>query len=414
MRNWSIKEKGKETKLVSFLMTVFFIFLADAILSDWVPGFVQGIVKKPMLMGIVVSFSSVVGVVMDFVFSEILEGSRVKKLIWWSFLGCLSFVGLLGVTIFKPWWWILLLAMASWGFYYDLFNFFSQQFVAENAKRELRASWWGVVGFVRNLAYFVGPIIGTNLISRGNLSVVMGASGSLIVAGLLLSGFKEKKVRREFSHRKVGLKQEMKHWQVLFGRVWPLLAMSLLLNFIDATYWTTGTIVSDLLARESWWGGMFLPFYVLPSLFVGGVMTRLRIERGKKKMALAFLIGAGWLLMLLDLGKTIWWKLGIVLVSSVFLAVSWPLVNAVYSDLVERMGRQRETLLGLADSMMNIAYIFGPIVAGLIAGVVGEEKTFVVVGWITLGASLILWLVMPKKLKLPQKEMKKWEEMTNS
>ena len=402
---------GRESKtgLGGFLGVVFFIFLADAILSDWIPGFVQGIVGKPLLMGLIVSFSSVVGLIMDMVFSEVLEGKRVKKLIWWSILGCLSFIVWLELSLRFRWVWLLLLAMASWGFYYDLFNFFSQQFVAERVTKPMRASVWGVVGIVRNLAYFLGPIIGTSLLASGNERVIEGAVLALVLAGLGLSAwFKDKKGETEFSHKKVGFKVELEHWWVLWDRVWPLLMMSLLLNFIDATYWTTGTIVSENLAKENWWGGMFLSFYVLPFLFAGGLLAKFKIEKGKKKMALRFLIGAGMLLAGLNLMNSLGWKLGVVLASSTLLAVSWPLVNAVYTDLVERMGRERETLLGLSDSMMNIAYIIGPIIAGLIAGVVGEEKTFVVVGWLVVLVSGGLWLVMPKKLRLPQKEMREW------
>jgi len=410
MRNWSVSQKA-EGRLVGFLTIAFFLFMADAILSDWIPGFIQDLVHKPVLMGIIISFSSIVGLIMDFIFSEVLNGSRLKKLVWWTVLGIGLFISSLSITLMKSWVWLLIVAMASWGFYYDLFNFFSQQFVVENIARPLRTSAWGVIGFTRNLAYFMGPILGTGLLAKGDKWVLVGAGVFMVVGGILLSLIPLEKREKEsdFEHRKIGIKMEFEHWVVLFERVWPLLVVSFLLNIIDATYWTTGTIVSDQLAKTNWWGSMFLPFYILPSLVVGGVIAKLRIEKGKKKLALRFLLGAGFLLSLLEVVQKLSWKLGIVLVSSTLLAVSWPLVNAVYSDLVERMGRERETLLGLADSMMNIAYVIGPIIAGLIAGWVGEEKTFVVIGWLVMIVSGGLMIVMPEKLRLPQKKIHTWD-----
>ncbi len=411
MRGWQL-ERRTENKLMSFLGVLFFLFLADAMLSDWIPGFVQEITKSPLLMGLVVSLSSVMGLIMDFVFAEILEGKKLRKIIWWAWMGCVSLAGWLGLTVLKPWLLWLVLGMASWGIYFDLFNFLSQKFVIENVKREERSAVWGVVGMVRNLAYFLGPLIGTGLTLSGETKVLWGAGLALAIAGIGLGLLPQKVVEKEkrISYAKLSFKTELKHWLVLAEHVWPLLVMSLLLNFIDATYWTTGTIVTDKLAQENWWGSLFLSFYVLPFLFVGGWLAKFKIVKGKKKLALRTMVGAGLLLGLMMVSGKVWWKLGIVLFSSTLLAVSWPMVNAVYSDLIVRMKREREMLVGLSDSMMNVAYVIGPVLAGWIASLVGEEKTFMVVGLMMAVVSLSLWLIMPKKLKLPQKEIETWKE----
>jgi MFS family permease len=73
------------------------------------------------------------------------------------------------------------------------------------------------------------------------------------------------------------------------------------------------------------------------------------------------------------------------------------------------MGRERKHLIGLSLSTWSIAYIVGPIVAGYIARSIGEAKTFTVLGVFTLLVSLILLIASPKKLRLPQKEIKTWE-----
>ena len=77
-------------------------------------------------------------------------------------------------------------------------------------------------------------------------------------------------------------------------------------------------------------------------------------------------------------------------------------------DLVSRMNRGREHLLGLSDSMMNIAYIVGPMLAGIISYIVGDYATFSVVGVGVAFLSFLLLFVMPRKLRLPQHEISSW------
>ncbi len=112
--------------------------------------------------------------------------------------------------------------------------------------------------------------------------------------------------------------------------------------------------------------------------------------------------------MLLFYQQSVFYELAVVFVSSLMLSLSYPLIEAVYSDIVARMGRERKHLLGLSLSMVSIAYIFGPVLSGLITSRVGERLTFVVVGAILVVISLLLLATTPRKLKLPQKEIATW------
>jgi predicted MFS family arabinose efflux permease len=74
------------------------------------------------------------------------------------------------------------------------------------------------------------------------------------------------------------------------------------------------------------------------------------------------------------------------------------------------MGIERKHLVGLSSSTMSMAYIVGPVISGLIASLVGERTTFVVVGVMSVLVSLILLSITPKKLLLPEREIKTWED----
>jgi MFS family permease len=183
-----------------------------------------------------------------------------------------------------------------------------------------------------------------------------------------------------------------------------------MLGIIDAVFWTTGAIYTEELAQISFWGRWFLPIYALPSLFVGFIIAKKGVVSGKKKAALRFFLLSGIFLAMMGVYKNIYWQLLTVFCSSLALAISYPLVEGVYSDVIERMGRQRKHMIGLCSSTMSVSYIVGPILAGVVSSKVGSVTTFVYLGILVAVIALILIATTPRKLKLPQKEIKKWKD----
>lgn len=388
---------------------LFFALLADAILSDWVPVYMQNVLDGPFAMGIVMSFSSVVGFGADLLFPQLLKGTTVRKLMSMAVISGIIFSA---VLLWSTWWPViilLLLAMAIWGVYYEFMGFANQQFVAETAPPHQRTQVWAVMGVFKNLAYFLGPILGSYLASQGDRGVVFTAGAiSLLAYGLiLLLRVKNKPVVVEITE--INLVKEVSHWRALLPHVWPMLLITFVLGLVDATFWTTGTVFTEILAKENWWGGLFLPMYMLPPLFVGVAVMKWGIYQGKKKWAERFMLLGGIFLALLFFKDSVFYELAMVFLSSVMLSVTYPLVDAVYSDIVARMGRERKHVIGLSSSMVSLAYIVGPVLAGWIASQVGERMTFVTMGIAMAVVSTFLLFTTPKKLLLPQQEIKSWE-----
>ena len=99
-----------------------------------------------------------------------------------------------------------------------------------------------------------------------------------------------------------------------------------------------------------------------------------------------------------------------VLLSSVMLSVTYPMLEAVYSNILQRMGRERQHLIGLSNSAGSLSYIIGPAICGFITSAVGESKTFSIIGVVGMVVALTLLAVTPKKIKLPQSEIQNWED----
>lgn len=228
----------------------------------------------------------------------------------------------------------------------------------------------------------------------------------------LILGVKKKNAAAEEQKDTEGfhILEEIGYWRTLFEHVWPILLVSYLLGIVDATFWTTGVVLSDVLVEKSWLGGLFLSAYMLPEIFLGFIVVRLGISKGKKKLAEKFLLLSGLLMAGLGLvDSTVAMVLLALLIGSTA-AVAWPLVNAVYSDIVTRMGKEQKHLMGMENSMVNLSYITGPVIAGLMANEIGEKRTMMYVGMFVAILALVLLFVTPKKLRLPQTEISEWKD----
>lgn len=397
-------------KVSAFLVVMFFILLSDAILSDFVPGYIQGVVGSATFMGLIMATSSIVGIVLDLIFPQLLRGAGVAWLAGSAMVGSLVFLACLylSVTLWPVL--LILLGMAAWGVYYELDSFMTKQFVADAAPSHSRGAVWGVVGAFRSLAYFLGPLMGAKLAHTGERGVMLSAGAVLVVAYLaflvikLPKGGQEERVVHE-----VSILEEVRHWWSLSRHVWSVLLISLLVGVVDAVFWTTGTVVNDVLSATHPAGGWFLSIYMLPSLFVGFVVARWGIYQGKKRWAEIFTLLGGLLLMLITLSSEIWWILGIVLISSIFFGMSWPLIDATYSDFAVRMRRGRKHMIGMSSSTLSLAYIIGPILAGVLAERAGELQSFAWVGGVAVLTSLWLLWVTPRKIRLPEQEIAAWD-----
>jgi MFS family permease len=346
---------------------------------------------------------------MDLVFPQILRRTGVKKIAGGAMIGAIVF---LLILLTHTWWQgviLLVIGMAVWGIYYELDSFMTQQFVAGVAPRDQRSSVWGVVGVVRSGAYFLGPLIGAWVIQWGERTLVYTAMGILVIAYSCFLLFRLPKSHEdEVEWEDVHIKEEIIKWIILGKRVWPVLMMSLMGGLVDATFWTTGTVLTDNLAQRDSYGGWFLSAYMFPFLFVGLVVARWGIDEGKKRWSQIFQMISGIVLIAYWWIDKTWLLLFGATLVGVMMAASWPLIDSVYTDLVSRARKGKKHVMGMSAAMYGLAYIIGPIMSGYLVEWVGEVGSFAVVGVVVTCVSVILILMTPRKLALPQSEIKTW------
>jgi MFS family permease len=397
-------------KILLFSLILFFIRLSDAVISFWAPNQIQNSLGNPVIMGAIISFQSIVGLSADLIFPRLLKSIRVRRLVFWAILASALTSFFLTASTFQPFIAIFIVTMTLWGIYYELVNFANFQFMGSVVPTHMRAGAWGFTGIFSSLAYFLGPFIAAQLLLHG-IFLTQGTIIIFLTVSLLLLTLTKKMhdapVEVDFSDLNPIL--EFKHWLTLSGAIWPVLIISLVLGFIDSTFWTVGAIWTEKLTKINPWGVWFLPLYLLPFICLGVPLAGWKIYQGKKKMAEKFLALAGIFLILMAISGSVPWQLAIVCLSSCALAVTYPLLEGVYSDIIARMGAEKKDMIGLTSSVTNVSYIIWPTFAGLIASSAGERLTFSWLGVGVLAVAVVLIFITPRKLKLPQEEIKKWD-----
>lgn len=415
MRDFHLKPEANSvwTKLAVVLAVVFFLYLGDAVISDWLPSYMQGALGGSLAMGVMMSFASVMGLLADLIFPQLFKNVNFRKMTVLAISSVFITAGILLWTTHVTWPAIFLLAMGTWGVYYEFLYFGVSQFVAQAAPVAARSGVWSIIGVFKSVAYSLGPILGSWIaIWKGDLGIIFVYLLCALIAYLIWTsvGIKHKAVKNENNEmlEKFNMAEEIKYWSVLFKHTWQILLASLTLGIIDAAFWTTGVVLSEKLTRESWLGGLLVPVYVMPSIFVGFMVARLGITKGKKKLSEIFMLLTGIFMIALGSSHSVYLLVLFALMVGIATSITWPLLNAVYSDVAHRMGREQKHMSGISSSTGNLSYIVGPIVTGFLASRIGEIDTLKYVGVYVFLVSLFLLIVTPKKIRMPQSEIATW------
>ena len=390
---------------------LFFMKVVDGVISFWAPVQIQAAFKNEFVMGLIISSQSIFGFLADLIFPSFLKKLTTQRLVIFGFVSILTTTLILTGSIFWPFLVMFELAMVMWALYFELFSFSGYQFVSTQVPLSLRSGTWGIIDVFRNLGVFFGPLIAAWFLPTHYLFLEVVLILFLLIGFVLFyyAIYKRQNTSEDLDVKNINLLVESKHWLILSKSVWPAVSMSLLLNIIDATFWTVGSIWTITLIKQNGFGSLLLPAYIFPSLFFGLILAKLNIYRGKKILTEKMLIIAGAFLMLMAVNGSVYWVLAMDFLSACFGALAYPLLDGVYSDLIARMGREKKDMIGLTSATVNLAYIVWSPIAGLIAIQIGERMTFSYLGLLIILASIGLLYLTPKKLRLPQEEIKSWD-----
>ncbi|MFC1653359.1 MFS transporter [Patescibacteria group bacterium] len=394
-------------RLIGFSLVMFFITMADSVMSYVSPVYIESRVNNGTMMGILIGSSSFLGFFADLFIGKMFANKRYNFYVLWTIL-----IGLLFPLVywfFSPTILVLLMGMGVWGIYYELLEFSNFHFIHEYQDRSSHVRAWGVLQAFRSIAWMLAPIVSSSLLSQHVNLAFSTAVGLFVFAMFAFLIFDSTLPKKKHSPHEKEIKrtiwEEFTIWGVLLKKVWPVWLFTIVIYLVDATFWTTGAVLSEKLKEVHPYGSWLLSLYVVPFLFGGLVTKRLGDSFGKKRVAFFSGLFSGLLLIAAGLVSNVSALLIVVFMSSVFTSIAIPEIMATSEDFVGRLKFFGNDMVGLERSAVSIAYVLGPVLAGYLAETVGYQETFSVMGGILVFFSIITLVFSPRKIRLPQREL---------
>ncbi len=271
---------------------------------------------------------------------------------------------------------------------------------------------WGIIQALQSTAYVLAPVLAAQLLTYGFnvvFSSVFVFLGIAVVGALIfrLLFVKKTKITTETTQtvEKKSWVAEFRIWGILLKKVWPLYILQLLINIVDASFWTIGTLFTEQLGAQHFLGNFLIPAYIAPSVFVGFLLGKFEFPIGKKRTALICSGLAGTVFISFMFFTNIPLLIAMTFIASFFLSIAVPYIRATFENYVSRLGKNNSDMIGLQASSTSLGFIIGPIIASLIADIFDIQAAFAVIGGSLAITSLCLLFVTPRKIKMPQAEL---------
>lgn len=392
-----------------FSLVIFYISLNDGIMSYIVPIIVDANLADSFKTGLIISISSTFGMFFDIFAGKNFGRKTYAFFVFWMLtIATLfpSFFLFLPHNIF-----VFAMAMIVWSAYYELRNYAKYDFVHRYVTLEQHTTAWSILTPFQAAAYAIGPALAVSLINSKNsyafplYTALSAILISITVYFIFQKTFGKKSANRTSHTEGESLFKELKVMKILVKRVWPVVIFSFAVTLIDVVYWTVGVLYAEKLREINPMGGFLLTIYCLPTIFVGFITPFIHKKLGKKKTAYILGTIAGICLTIMGMSKNIWYISVFTFFVAVLSGVIVVLVSAIFEDYVARLSKLGNDMVSVYQFTNNFAYALGPALLGLIAKIYGSQQAFISIGIILFLVSIISWVISPRKIKMPQREL---------
>jgi len=386
-------------------MVIMFFAIFDGILSYLAPILITKVGYSKTQMGLIIASSNIFGAIFDFLLAKYITNTSYRRL-FLVMLG-LSFVYPLVLWSAKtiP---FFMISMFIWGLYGDIRNFATFDFVSRRSKPGERCQNIGILGIFSSLGYLLGPIIAGLVVVETITFLPFSLALSFVILSfvfyLILIDLSPKKDSKDYSHRTKYLRLNFfKEFGLLkkIGRIlFPVLFFYMVLYMFDAAFWTIGPLFAESFGSFKDFGGFFMTMYTLPALLIGWYVQKITNKHGKKKTAYYSFLISSLLIIFVGIFKNPVLILLTVFVSSLAGSIAWPAIRGAYVDYISESKQYEKEIESLNDFSANLGYIFGPILAGLMADKVGISNFFVFLGIFNIIVVLLLFTITPKNIRV--------------
>lgn len=398
------KYKGKHLYLYIFSAHSFFISIFAGIIAYMTPLVFLRHGLSQTHMGLILGASAVFGAFFDIVLSKILPSTHYRRMYMLLTAVCFILVFLLWNASSLP---MFFAVAAASGLFYDLLHMGNYDFVSRETAPQEHASSFGVLNVFRALGFICAPLALAFTFTQPTSSTPFW--NALLWAGLSMAAFatlifvknsREKENLEEApSHiKKMNFLLELHMWRKVGKQLLPVLMFTLLLGMNGSFFWTLAPILTEQLRHLHFSGALFIPLSMLPTLLVGwfvGPMTR---RFGKKNTAYWFYIASAIVMIGLAFAHNAQTIVTLAFISSLFGAFSFPAISGAYADYLSEAPQVEKEIESVCDFFSNIGCVFGPILGGILADVVGIQNAFALFSLLSI--TIVLWIIKasPKEI----------------
>ncbi len=383
---------------------IFFWTMFDSIMSYLTPLLISSRGFSNTAMGIIYGTSSITGAISDFIICRYFRDTKYRRLFLVMLIVCFFYPFILGAANGV---WLFLLAMAVWGFYYDLFGFGQFDYVSFYVKKDEQVASFGLVQVFRSLGSIIAPIIaGFLVVGMYFFRAYVVAEVMIVIAlafyAVLVSRNSRAVVPRDPPKRKKNILKEFHLWKKIGFRIMPCLIVTFFLFDIDAIFWTLGPLYAESLGLGEF-GGFFLAVYSVPILISGMMIGRVVKKRSNVMVAFLSLLVGSIILSLLAVFHGIFATMLLVGLSSLFFGFSFPSINGAYSEYIDEVPVAEGEIEALEDASFNVGYIIGPMLAGVMSDLLGLSATFSILGISGAVIAVLLLVFARKRIRLTKR-----------
>ncbi len=399
-----IKKYGSRHQSLYFLSIMLFFFaIFDGIISYITPLMLTEKGFSDTAMGVIIGSSSIFGAFFDFIFCRFFKNTTYRRVFMLMFIVCFFYPLILWKAKMT---WLFVVAMAIWGVYYDLYNYGTFDFVGRHTKKEEHSSSFGVIQVFKSLGAIIAPLVaGFTIISAVTFGSIMltwlflGISILLFIA-LLIQTRNEKNYYHEGECCTINSSGKILVMFKISKIIFPALIVTMMLCVVEAFFWTIGPIYASELNLGQW-SGLLVMADAIPVVLFGWYVGNLTNKLGKKKTAyVTFLLGSLTLILFIYAGSSAMPAVALTFIQACFLGLSMPAISSAYADYISENPELESEIEAAEDLSVNMGYVIGPMLAGVMADALGYHNSFGLLGIAGVIIALLLLKFAPKHISI--------------
>jgi len=355
--------------LALFAVPIALVLLSDNILSFIVPIAIENTVKSNFVTGLIMGFSSLVGMFSDYIFPSILKDLSWKAQFFVTIILALFFPIISAFGTIYGLVWVFIIISILWGIYYELLIFSEEDFMLEEERPKDYSKDWSILMSLNVITNIIGPIIASSFLLLAVWEYTFILVGFIVVAliytviifGVKIGDNSSQAHQKVKPHRlSADLFREFVVWKELAREMVPVLVLYFMLCWIDMTFFVLGGIFGVELQGGGGMEWIVILLYNIPTILASLIVIKSGIRHRKKFFGtISLLIGSIFFSLMVFAQDSKALVIVIILSGSITISFAWPLSKAVLSDISKRAGKYGANVMGLYRFLIvTIAILF--------------------------------------------------------